>query len=195
MIAGAVLSAGASMRMGSPKALVRIGQSTFLDSMTKSLLDGGCEPVITVLAHDAEQIQAGCDLENVDVFLNPNPDLGQISSLLCAVDAARDSDGILFVLVDQARISSGTVREVAEALRYAPCAVARYMGQAGHPTAFSKELFDELNKPEVMQFGAKVLVEELKSRGDVAWIDVDDPGVTRNINTPEQLGVFSERGF
>ncbi len=194
MIAGAVLSAGASTRMGSPKALARIGKHTFLDSMITSLKRGGCDPVFAVLAHHAQEIQKKCLLANVNVLLNPNPDKGQISSLLCALDAAREAEGILFVLVDQATILSSTVRDVAAALRHAPCVVARYNREPGHPTAFSRELFDELKKPNVLANGARVLVKELEESGDVTWIDADDPGITRNVNTPKQLHTLTSRG-
>jgi molybdenum cofactor cytidylyltransferase len=91
--------------------------------------------------------------------------------------------------VDQAALLPGTVAAVGVALARAPLAVARHRGVAGHPAAFARELFAELRSPACDQ-GARTLTERLARAGRVAWVELDDPGITRNLNTPEELRAF-----
>ena len=59
-IAGLILSGGASRRMGTPKALLRLEGETFLDRLIR-LFSAVCNPVIVVVGHHADQIQAGIE--------------------------------------------------------------------------------------------------------------------------------------
>ena len=52
MIAGIILAAGASRRMGSPKALLEYQGETFAGRLAR-VLSGVCDPVIMVLGHNA----------------------------------------------------------------------------------------------------------------------------------------------
>lgn len=184
-VAGVVLAAGASRRMGRDKALLDIEGRPFLEAMTSALKCGGCDPVMAVISRPAETYRARCSLAGIDLVTNPQPAGGQISSLLCALDAAGAADGLLVTLVDQGWIDPGSVVAVRLALTRSPLVVARYGDREGHPTGFSAALFPALRSPEVERDGARVLVEQHRSAGDLAWVDLDDPGVVRNLNTPE----------
>ncbi len=52
MIAGVVPCAGSSSRMGKAKALLSIGDSTFVQAVVDALSDGGCEPVLAIVPDD-----------------------------------------------------------------------------------------------------------------------------------------------
>ena len=175
------------MRMGIPKAVLHIRGVTFLDNLCASLAGGGCEPVLAVVGDAAPAIRAGCRLTGVELVTNPDPARGQISSLWCALDAVPDVDGLIVVLVDQGGLEPNTIRVVCEGLEQKPIAVARYRGLAGHPTGFRRVVFEELRSSPVGQAGARFLVDAAAAADRVAWVDVRDPGVVRNLNRPEDL--------
>jgi molybdenum cofactor cytidylyltransferase len=61
--------------------------------------------------------------------------------------------------------------------------VPRHQGKRGHPVILSRELFNELLAAPMDQ-GAKVVVNAHPD--DTLAIDVDDQGVTIDIDTPDE---------
>jgi len=189
-VAGVVLAAGASTRMGESKALLRTGGQTFLDSLSTALALGGCDPVLAVVAEPSDEIRAGCRLEGVRLVVNPDPSRGQISSLRCAIGELDETVlGMVVLLVDQGSIKADTVSRVRKALADSPVAVARHSGRPGHPTGFSREVFRELESG-LADEGARAVVDAAQQAGRAEEVDVDDPGVVRNINTKERYLAF-----
>lgn len=188
--AGVVLAAGQSRRMGKPKALLRLGQSTFLDSLLVSCQRAGLEPLLAVVGSGiAEAVRHTCRLEHARLLVNPRPGSAPIDSLRLALRHAASSPAVVFCLVDQAHLEPSTLAAVAAALDRAPVAVASYRDRAGHPTAFRNDVFSHLLGPEANE-GADKLVQALHRQGQVIEVNCDDPGVVRNINTPERLRRF-----
>lgn len=186
-VAGAVLAAGASLRMGSSKALLRFGPATFLENLIRSLEQGGCDPVLSVVAEPVDPIRSACDLGPARLVVNPAPERGQISSLVCALDAIPEADGLLLVLVDQADVRAESVAAVLAALPGNGAAVARFGGRAGHPTAWSRSCFPELRGRRAAEHGARVVTDSLAAMDRITWVDLADAGVVRNLNTPQDL--------
>ncbi|MEZ5395031.1 MAG: NTP transferase domain-containing protein [Bryobacterales bacterium] len=77
-LAGVILAAGRSSRMGRDKALLPCGESTFLGSLVRTFRKR-CDPVIVVLGHNAEQIRPAA--EGAQVVVNEGYDRGMLSSL------------------------------------------------------------------------------------------------------------------
>ncbi len=87
MIAGLILAAGESSRMGRDKALLTYRGRTFLETIIATLRAAGIERVVVVLGHHAEEIQCAVNLNDVEVVINPEYHRGQISSLQAGLRA------------------------------------------------------------------------------------------------------------
>src|SRR6185369_16167688 len=61
-VAGIVLAAGASSRMGRPKMLLPLAGGTLLSTVAAALLDAGLPSVVVVLGCDADNVRAAAGL-------------------------------------------------------------------------------------------------------------------------------------
>jgi molybdenum cofactor cytidylyltransferase len=194
MIAGIVLAGGRSSRMGQPKALLPIGSSgdTFLDRVTRTLLDAGIHDVIVVVGADAAVIRAVArPRSGVRIVDNPDHEQGQLTSLLAglrAVDAARTT-AALMTLIDVPLVSAATVRTLIAAQRERGAPVVRPVsnGRHGHPVIFSREVFVELQRADPAH-GAKPVVRA--HAADMIEVPIDDEGAFTDIDTREDYERF-----
>lgn len=187
MIVAVVLSAGESSRMGSPKALLPIEGQTFIEKIVAALKQTPVARVAVILGHNAEEMKQRIEHLPVEIVINPDYKLGQLSSLQTAIrhlQTDANCDGMLVHLVDHPYIDAKLVDNMIERF-YATgklIVVPRYGAKRGHPVIFSRQLFDELLAAPMDQ-GAKAVVNA--HRDDTLEIDTQDSGVTVDIDTPE----------
>lgn len=184
MIPGIVLAAGASSRMGRPKALLPAGGQSFVAGLIRTLQGAALHPVIVVIRPGAEEIAAEVRRSGATPAVNPSPDQGQLSSLLVGLDAveALAPGAVLVTLVDVPAIRSATVSALLARLAGSSAAILRatYRGRHGHPVVFRRSVFDALRRADPAA-GAKAVLRAYPVE-DVA---VEDPGVVDDIDTPE----------
>jgi molybdenum cofactor cytidylyltransferase len=178
-VAGIILAAGESRRMGSPKALLRFRDESFLDTLI-GLFAAHCAPVIVVLGAHAEEIRRGT-ARPATFVVNPDYRRGQTSSMQCGLRAVpADAEGVLFTLVDHPSVETGTI----DALLRTPSPlvrVPRYREQRGHPIWFARDLIAEfLGLPE--NGAARDVVRAHVA--ETEFIDVDDSGIRADIDDP-----------
>src|SRR5260221_13242839 len=73
-----ILAAGASSRMGTPKALLPWGQTTLLDSAIRSARSVPIEEIVVVLGPSTKHLEA---LLHTRVVVNPEPETGRSASI------------------------------------------------------------------------------------------------------------------
>ena len=187
MIVAVILSAGESSRMGRAKALLPIEGQTFIERIVGALKQTPVGKVIVVLGHNAEEMRARIEHLPVEILINPDYQLGQLSSLQIAVrylQAERECDGLLVHLVDHPYIDPNLVAVMLRRFSETKSliVVPRHQGKRGHPVLFSRALFAELlNAP--MGEGAKAVVNA--HRDETLEIDTEVIGITLDIDTPE----------
>jgi molybdenum cofactor cytidylyltransferase len=188
MIAAVVLSAGESSRMGRPKALLPIDGETFIERIVSALKRARLGKIIVVTGHNAEEMRRQIDHLPVEILVNHEYKLGQLSSLHVAIRhvlADQDCDAILVHLVDHPYIDATLVNRMIESF-YASgklIVVPRYQGKRGHPVLLSRKLFSELLDAPI-EHGAKAVVNA--HGADTLEMDAADEGVTIDIDTPDE---------
>jgi len=187
-LAGILLAAGASRRMGTPKAALVLDGETFAARGLRLLVQAGCDPlvVVTGVHHDAV-VTALPDGHGARVTPNPAPARGQLSSLKVGLrrvmgDVA-DVDGVVVSLVDHPAVTAETVRVLVQAARAGktPIVVPVFRGRRGHPVVFLHAVFDELLATDD-EVGARGVVRRDPRR--VTEVAVDDPGIVTDVDTP-----------
>jgi molybdenum cofactor cytidylyltransferase len=191
-----VLAAGASSRMGRTKALLPLrNRGWFLQRLVSTFQAAGVARVIAVVGCDWEAIDAAVRTEGLALTLvrNPQPALGQLSSLLVGLDALPpEAPGVLITPVDLPLVAPDTVRRVVAAWEATRAPIVRPArgGRHGHPAVFSAALFDELRAAD-LALGARPVVRA--HAADAVDVPVDDPGAFDDIDTPDDYGRIIER--
>jgi molybdenum cofactor cytidylyltransferase len=185
-----VTAAGLGERFGGAKLLADVGGEPLLNRTIGSLLDGGVDCVIVVVAVDGPLGSPGASPvallsdPRVRVAVNPDPSRGMFSSIQTGV-AAADAGVILVLPGDMPFVRSGTVAAVlAEARRTGRIVSPRFDGERGHPLALPRALGSEI----LTASAGGSLKQLLKAHArDRIYLDVDDRGILRDVDTREDL--------
>ncbi|HJW84844.1 MAG TPA: nucleotidyltransferase family protein, partial [Anaerolineae bacterium] len=106
-IAGVVMAAGASQRMGRPKQLLAWHGQPLIARSAQAALGAGLDPVVVVIGYRAEE--AGVALQTLAVTIVENPAWpeGMSTSMRAGLSALpADVDAAILLLVDQPRLTS-----------------------------------------------------------------------------------------
>jgi molybdenum cofactor cytidylyltransferase len=144
-VAGLVLAAGGSSRLGMPKQLLPFRSATLLDHTVGTARACGFDQLIVALGGSAAEVRSRVDLSGAEVVVNPDFGEGCSSSIAAAMGALNPRAGRLVLLVgDQPGVTAGTVEALLGACGDAPIAVCSYDDGPGHPFIFSRPLFRTL---------------------------------------------------
>jgi molybdenum cofactor cytidylyltransferase len=189
MIAGIVLAAGRSSRMGEPKALLVYAGATFLQRAVRALRDGGCGRVIVVMGAPTDPAAASIAAQarklDADVAVNDAAHSEQVDSLRAGLLAvAADADAVVVLPVDVPAVDARAVRAVVDAFaaRGAPVVRASFDGRNGHPVLFSRALFAELLGGDLPE-GARTVIHRHAAASE--GVAVPDAGVVADVDTPD----------
>jgi molybdenum cofactor cytidylyltransferase len=183
-VTGLVLAAGGSKRLGRPKQLLPFGSGTLLDHVLEVARACPFDQLLCVVSRELP----GVDFAGVTVV--DNPDFGQgcsssIGAALGAVD--RRSEVLVLMLGDQPGVAAASVTALLAGRGDAPLAACAYSNGRGHPLAFGRSLFGEL---EAMH-GDKAVWKLLDQHAaEVVDVPVDAP-IPRDIDTWEDYEAVS----
>ena len=170
-----ILAAGASERMGTPKALLPWGDSTLLDHAIREVHAAGADAVVVVVGPATRHVNI-----SVATVFNPAPESGRSASIRLGCAALPDVDAVVIQSVDQP-----TTADILEDLFSAvsgdvAVAIPTYKGKRGHPVCFAGRLLPELRDVTEEDEGLRAVVR----RHIVHEVAVDSESVVWNLNDP-----------
>ncbi len=204
-VTGLLLAAGQGSRMGTPKAVVEIGNRTLTEMAVGVLLDGGCANVLVVLGADAQRVRTRLETnaatwgDRVDTTECANWSGGMSESLrtglaTLAARGRRCPRATMVHLVDLPDIGAEVVARVFRRGRASgrlADALVRptYQGVAGHPTLLGQSHWQGVMDSAHGDSGAGTY---LRSQA-AAMIACDDLALGRDVDTPTELTAYLER--
>jgi molybdenum cofactor cytidylyltransferase len=190
MLSAIILAAGDSTRMGRPKALLPDPDGRpFAARLVRTFAAAGIEDVIIVTgslhAQIADALAADAPPVTATLVNNPQPALGQVSSLWIGLDAVSRPgvDGALVTLVDIPLVRTSTVQQVIDGWSRSRAPIVRPAvgDRHGHPVLFDRSVFDALRHAPLTE-GARAVVHANADR--IVNIEVDDQGCLLDVDTP-----------
>ncbi len=185
-VAGVLLAAGASGRMGRPKALLPYRGQTLLHHAVQTLCATPCSPRIVVVSPEVEKSCWLRDAEGVALVVNPDHSRGMSSSIRAALrcietneaETGRLVQGVLITLVDQPLVTAEHLNAILAAGAATGLAATSWPNAFGPPAFLYRSFFSSLKELHGDQ-GAKSILRAERARLRLveflgAAIDVDD---------------------
>jgi len=189
-VAGLVLGAGSSTRLGRPKQLLPYGSGTLLGHVVEVARACDFDQLVVAIGAAGSAVRAGVDLTGADVVVNDAPAEGCSSSIAAALGAVDERcDVLVLMLGDQPGVSAATVAELLARRGRAPLALCRYDDGRGHPIAFARSVFGEL----AALHGDKGVWRLLEAHADEV-VEVAIPGpLPRDVDTEADYEALLEQ--
>jgi molybdenum cofactor cytidylyltransferase len=195
-IAGLVLAAGRSTRMGPVnKLLADLEGRPMVARVADAARTSQAAPVIVVTGHERERVEAA--LAGLDVTLVHNPDYaaGLSTSLHRGLAALPEAtEGVVVCLGDMPRITATVIDRLIAAfdpLEGRAICLPTWQGKRGNPVLFARRFFAEMQAISG-DIGARALIGEYPEA--VCEVAMADDGVLSDVDTPEALAALKSAG-
>ena len=189
-VAAIVAAAGLSRRMGSCKQLLDLGGKTVMNRCLETLLSGGIQQIVVVVGPQGEDVATEAGRFQVQIAVNENLDGDMASSVrIGRQQMASHANGVIVALCDYPLVTTGTIAHLAACHKASPGSILipTHSGRKGHPTLFPIASLDELAEGGTL----RDVVHRDPLR--VQLIEVDDPGILQDMDTPEDYHLLRKR--
>ena len=187
-VAGVVLAAGGSARLGEPKQLVELEGERLLERAVRLAREAGLSPVIVVLGARAAEIATQCDLRGAQIERCERWTEGMSQAIAVGIRAAQEQ-GVKAAVVmtsDMPFVTPEHLRALCK--RRDAVRASSYDGRNGVPAHFPASTFFQLQALQG-DAGARALLKTANAvaLGEAA-LDVDTPQDV--ITARERLGAM-----
>lgn len=180
---GILLAAGFSRRFGANKLLQRLPDGSSIAAQAARHLVTALPDSIAVVRPGVLELEAVLKNAGLRITVCERAEEGMGVSLAHAVEAGGEASGFVIALADMPFITPATIAAVAAHLEAGASIVApSYAGQRGHPVGIAARFRADLEALSG-DAGAKALI----GREGISFFEVDDAGVLRDIDTPDDL--------
>ena len=199
--AGVILAAGESSRMGRDKALLPwpppvAGQATSRDTFLSAAilsLSPVTEFVVVVVGKNEAALAPIIYASGASLVVNPDPGRGQFSSLQVGLHDVLNHgrDAAMVTLVDRPPVSTATIQILRDAFEAADqkvwAVVPEFSGKHGHPYLVGREIMEAFLRVPATSIARDI---EHQLQEHIQYVEVHDPLVALNINTPEEYAAL-----
>jgi CTP:molybdopterin cytidylyltransferase MocA len=184
--------------MGRPKLLLPWGETTVIGATVAALHGGGIGEVVLVAPPGGGGLAHWAAAEGWRLAVNPHPEGGMLSSIRAGLAAAGGTANLaaagralVVCPADLPALRPSTVAALIERFTASPrpLAVPLHQGRRGHPLLLAPRLI-----PEIDTLDPEVGLHQLLDRHPegLLEVEVDDPGVVRDIDTPAEYEALVE---
>lgn len=196
-IAGLLLAAGASTRMGKPKQLLRLGETTLLDRALGQALNSKLDHIVLVLGFKSEEIlrrlQTDRHHPKLRIIENKRFREGISSSIVAGLSAVeKHYDQVMIILADMPHITSKLINCLLQAFfeSQLPLGAVKAGQRRTHPVIISRPFYPHVHELKG-DIGARHLFARYSDRVclvEPSW-DIED----MDIDTEEDYLKLKER--
>ncbi len=183
-MAGVVLAAGTSTRMGRNKLFMELEGETLVRRAVGRVSKAGVDPLFVVLGHEAELVQKALEGIRYQPVLNLEYERGVNSSLRAGIHAVAETaaGAAVVVLADMPFVTTAMIHTLVQKYREsdAPLVISDYEGVNAPPMLYDRSLFGELAASEGQGCGKHVVKRHRHEAESALWpvdalTDLDAP--------------------
>jgi len=182
-VAAILLAAGKSRRMGCCKQLLPLGETTVIGRCLETLIAAGSDEIVAVVSPEGHEVAEAARNYPVRIAVNSHPDGDMASSVRSGRDAlSTEVDGVIVALCDYPLVLPATITRLMTEHDSSPGSIIIpcHDRRSGHPLLFPRRVLDELS-------GDLTLRDLVRRDPDrVCRLDVPDPGVVLDMDTPDE---------
>ena len=183
-----ILAAGASKRMGFPKALLEVGKGTLLEDQISRLKKAGCKLIIVVIAPSPPVTTPSAgrlpSKGGIVIYsVNRLSCLGQFSSIKCGLKSLKNiGDGCIILPVDCPFVPVSIIKKI---IKYASekyaAVIPKHGKKKGHPVWISRRTIQKILKTDTKKGRLDAML-----KGNLKYITTKSSAILNNINTKKQ---------
>ena len=196
-VAGVVLAAGSSTRMGANKLLIELDGEALVAWAVRRAAAAGLDPVVVVLGHESDRVERALAGVPCCPVVNDRHRSGQGSSFRCGIAAVAERASAAVVLLgDMPMVTADMIAAVMGLYRAtgAPLVLSEYSGVSAPPTLYDRSLFPEIAAGDGC--GRQIVERHRGQARSVAWpaerlADIDEPGDLERLRADERCAPIS----
>jgi molybdenum cofactor cytidylyltransferase len=182
-VAGVLLAAGSSLRLGRPKQLLDWQGETFVRRAARQALEAGLAPLVVVTGAHRKAVEAALAGLPVQLEYNPDWESGQGSSVALGTRSLPTHTGaVIFLVVDQPLVGPPLLRSLIDLHRttLAPIVAPLVDDQRANPVLFDRSTFPDLAALQG-DAGGRVLFSQHRA----VWLPWHDRGPLLDVDTDQ----------